>query len=246
MSGLLRAALALRRAALALLVAAAAVAAPIAPAHADADAITVAWSGPRGARAPRRIALTFDDGPHPARTARVLDLLRAHGVRATFFLSGDAIARGGAAARALVERMVAEGHEVGNHGWSHRSLAPLSAAEVRGEIERCAAAVEAAAGVRPRLLRPPGGVIDLDAIRSAAGLDLDAVVLWDVDPSDWRGGDAWGILDTVARDLRPGSIVLLHDTTEETVRALPVLLEHLRERGYAIVPAGEMLAGDAS
>lgn len=212
-------------------------AAVLASSPAAAEAIRVAWSGPRDRPA---VALTFDDGPVPGRTDRILDSLARAGVRATFFVTGEAIERGGDEAVRLLRRMAAEGHEIGNHTHRHVSLAAMPSPVIRREVERCADLVEAATGRRPRLLRPPGGAVDVAAIRAAAGLDLEAVVLWDVDPKDWRGGDSWAILDAVATSVRPGSIVLLHDSRDETVRALPVLIEHLKGE-YEIVPVGEML-----
>lgn len=204
--------------------------------------IRVAWSGvPAGAGARPRVALTFDDGPHAAATSRVLDLLGECGARATFFVVGQRVEAGGASAAALLRRMNAEGHEIGNHSWSHPNISRLSHAGIREQVERTQGAIERACGFRPVLFRPPGGAMDFAAVRSLAGTEIRDVAMWSVDPSDWARPGRERIWRRVADAAQDGSIILLHDTHEETVRALPVILDLLQARGFAIVTVSEVL-----
>lgn len=204
--------------------------------------IRVAWSGvPASAGARRRVALTFDDGPNAAATSRVLDLLGECGARATFFVVGQRVDAGGASAAALLRRMHAEGHEIGNHSWSHPNISRLSHAAIRDQVERTQSAIARACGVRPVLFRPPGGAMDFAAVRSLAGTEIRDVVMWSVDPSDWARPGREQIWRRVAEAVQDGAIILLHDTHEETVRALPVILDLLQARGFEIVTVSELL-----
>lgn len=204
--------------------------------------IRVAWSGvSAGAGVRPRVALTFDDGPNAAATARVLDLLRECDARATFFVVGQRVEAGGASAAALLRRMHAEGHEIGNHSWSHPNISRLSHAAIRDQVERTQGAVARACGVRPVLFRPPGGAMDFAAVRSLAGTEIRDVIMWSVDPTDWARPGRERIWRRVADAAQDGSIILLHDTHEETVRALPLIIDLLQARGFAIVPVSEVL-----
>ncbi len=200
--------------------------------------VRVAWSGP--SERPR-VALTFDDGPNPSATGAVLDLLRECGAKGTFFLVGQRLEGGGEAAGALVRRMRDEGHEIGNHSWSHPNISRLSHAEIRRQIERTQVAIDRVAGVRPTLFRPPGGALDFAAVRSLAGTEIRDVVMWSVDPSDWARPGRDRIWRRVADAVQPGSIILLHDTHGETLNALPLLLDLLQARGYELVTVSELL-----
>jgi peptidoglycan-N-acetylglucosamine deacetylase len=201
--------------------------------------VRVIWSGSPTAK---RVALTFDDGPRPGVTEHVLDLLDDAGARATFFVVGQRIVSGGEKARALLRRMRDEGHEIGNHSYSHPNVARLGIAELHREIARTDEAIDAACGIRPRMFRPPGGGLDFNAVRSLASTGLEGVVLWSIDPSDWKNpsrGETW---QRVATALHPGAIILLHDTHEETLRALPLLLDLIQARGFEIVTVSDLVS----
>ena len=186
---------------------------------------------------PPRVALTFDDGPWPGTTRTILGILRRMHVRATFFVVGSRAER----APALVRAMVRDGHAVGNHSWSHpmrpefRRLPP---ARLRAELERTNGAL-ARLGVEPALFRPPGGSVDGRVVATALQLGM-RTVLWDVDPEDWAGGKSPAALAAaVLRQVRPGSIVLLHDGGGDgwtTVRALPTIVRGIRRMGLRLVP----------
>jgi peptidoglycan/xylan/chitin deacetylase (PgdA/CDA1 family) len=192
--------------------------------------------GPRDAP---RVALTFDDGPG-AVTPAVLDVLRERGAPATFNVLG-ARARHGAP---LLRRAVAEGHELGVHCWRHRDLTarPVPAA---AELLRARAAIRAAAGVVPRVFRPPFGTVSPALLRCARALGL-LTVTWDVDPRDFEEPEPETIRARVAARVRPGSIVLLHDDRPGlagTAAALGGILDDLEERSLETVTVGRLLAG---
>jgi peptidoglycan/xylan/chitin deacetylase (PgdA/CDA1 family) len=183
------------------------------------------------------VALTFDDGPG-AVTHAVLDALGRHGARATFDVLGTR-ARAGAA---LLRRMVAEGHEVGVHGWTHRVMAGTPARSAV-ELLRARPAIARAAGARPRIYRPPFGIADRGLVAAArlAGL---VTVGWDVDPRDFEEPGADAIRDRVLAAIRPGSIVLLHDDRAElrgTAEALEDILPELAARGLEPVTLSALL-----
>jgi peptidoglycan/xylan/chitin deacetylase (PgdA/CDA1 family) len=199
--------------------------------------VRVAWSGP----AARRVALTFDDGPHATFTPAILDLLAASGARATFFVVGRRVEQSGAAGRAILNRMITEGHEIGNHSWSHAIASRLSRAALHAEIERTQEIVRQATGFSPRLFRPPGGGMDFTAVRSLAATEMEIVVMWSIDPLDWTKPGRERIWSRVGDAAAPGSIILLHDIHEETVKALPLLIDLLQAKGYELVTVSELL-----
>jgi peptidoglycan/xylan/chitin deacetylase (PgdA/CDA1 family) len=161
-----------------------------------------------GVRTPEpAAALSFDDGPDPEATPRLLDLLGRAGAKATFFLVGARAARH----PELVARIAAEGHAVGNHGWDHPALPGLRPAAVLDQLRRTAAAIEAAGVARPRLMRPPYGDQSLPSHLAARRLGL-TVTAWSVDGADWEADDGATVAARVLAGLHPGAIVLLHDS----------------------------------
>ncbi|WP_084960118.1 polysaccharide deacetylase family protein [Thermoactinospora rubra] len=180
------------------------------------------------------VALTFDDGPGK-HTGRLLDLLREHGVRATFFVLGEKAAED---RHGTLRRMVDDGHELGNHTWTHRQLTTLSSAGIRNELRRTQRLVEHLTGVRMRMMRPPFGATGRRVAAESRREGL-AQVLWDVDTVDWRDR----VPSVVARRAgraRAGSVVLLHDIHRSTVEAMPELLSRLSHKGYAFVTVSEL------
>ncbi len=207
-------------------------------AHPTPRDVRVVWSG--AADRPR-VALTFDDGPSLDHTPRVLDLLRDAGCRATFFVVGQRVESSGAGGREILRRMIAEGHEIGNHSFVHGHAPRLSALSLKKDLERCQEAVVNACGARPRLYRPPGGGIDFSVVRSLASTEIEAVVMWSVDPSDWMSPGRETIWRRVAAGLQPGAVILLHDTGRDTLRALPLIIDMIQARGYEIVTVSELI-----
>jgi peptidoglycan/xylan/chitin deacetylase (PgdA/CDA1 family) len=189
------------------------------------------------------IALTFDDGPDPEWTPRVLDALAALGMRATFFLVGERAARH----PELVARIADEGHEAGSHSWDHPSLPEIPLAAVAEQIDR----TKAALGVRGAgLLRPPYGHQTLATWRLASARGY-RVVMWNAVAGDWRADDGATLAGRVLAAARPGAIVLLHDSLYSwedpayrdrgpTIAALGILAERLP--GTRFVTVSELLA----
>lgn len=174
------------------------------------------------------VALTFDDGPHPTLTPILLDHLRARGQRATFYLIGNRVVTW----PDIVKRIADEGHEIGNHSWSHPNLAGYSDSYVLSQIDRTSDAIYKATGRLPVTFRPPYGAFTQRQrvmLHNARGLPT---VLWSVDPQDWRRPGASVVASRILSHSRPGSIILTHDIQSGTVRAMPSTLDGLAARGY--------------
>ncbi|HEY1084744.1 MAG TPA: polysaccharide deacetylase family protein [Prosthecobacter sp.] len=186
----------------------------------------------------RVIALTFDDGPHPEYTPRLLDYLRERNIKATFFMVG----RNVRAFPAIVRRMAEEGHEVANHSWSHPLLTSLGNTKLDAQIKQTHDAIVAACGKVPVLYRPPYGqarMTQRKRIRDTFGY---AAILWDVDPLDWQSPrTSQKVHDRVLAATRPGSIILCHDIHETTVAAMPGLLDELKNRGFQFATVTQLL-----
>lgn len=177
------------------------------------------------------IALTFDDGPRRGTTERLLDGLRERGASATFFLVGEEIA----GSEDLVRRMAAEGHQVGNHTWSHVRLAGTAPEAAEEEVRRTQAALEELLGEGTYWLRPPYGLIDED-------METDVpMVKWSVDPRDWESRNAAQVTQAVLRDARPNAIILLHDIYPSSVEAALKIVDALEAEGYWFVTVEELL-----
>lgn len=194
----------------------------------------------RGNPAIRTVALTFDDGPHPRFTPQLLALLARYHIKATFFVVGTQAER----YPALVRAEAAAGHVIGNHTYHHKNLTRLSATQVMTEWLACNNVVHAATGTQPTLCRPPGGDYTDTVIGAAMACNL-TTVLWTDDPSDYaRPGTitiARRTLDTVDN----GAIILLHDGVQQTLDALPHIIDNLQRRGFGFETVDEMLAASA-
>ena len=189
---------------------------------------------------PREVALTFDDGPSVPYTGQVLDILAKNHIHATFFICGANAER----YPDLVRRIKAEGHEIGNHTYSHPWLYLMSREKIADEIDHTQDVLEKISGRRPRLFRPPYGVrwFSLWPLLQERGLTM---VLWSMRGYDAKLG-APGIAQTTLEQLQPGGIILLHDGFEThkpaeidrspTVRALPAIISGIRRAGYTFVP----------
>ena len=179
------------------------------------------------------IAITFDDGPRRETTERLLDGLRERGVSATFFLIGRQIAGN----EDLVERMAAEGHQVGSHTWNHVRLLDVSRDTLRGEVERTQAVLEELLGPGEYWLRPPYGAVD-EADRRLIRVPM---IKWSVDPRDWERLDAEAVTGAVLEAAAPGRIILLHDIYPTSVDAALAVVDALTGDGYRFVTVEELL-----
>ncbi len=186
------------------------------------------------------VALTFDDGPHPRTTAEILDVLKEYGVRATFFNVGENTVK----RPELTAREVAEGHEIGNHTFTHINIRRLSEEKVKDQLLDTERAVTKATGVRPTLFRPPEGRIG-EAGKAAAEELGYTVVLWSVDTRDWTHRTAEEIAKTVTENVRDGDVILCHDFISgesHTAEALRIFIPKLLARGYEFVTVSELIS----
>jgi len=181
---------------------------------------------------PRYLALTFDDGPKAGTTDLLLDGLKERGAAATFFLVGDQAVL----YPDLVRRMQEEGHQVGNHTWSHQRLEGDAAKAVH-EVDRMDALLREILGEGEYWLRPPYGVIT----EEIAGRIQVPMVKWNVDPRDWESRETGAVVQSVLEEVQPGSIILLHDIYPSSVNAALQVVDRLQEDGYWFVTVEELL-----
>jgi peptidoglycan-N-acetylglucosamine deacetylase len=196
-----------------------------------------------GSRDHRRVALTFDDGPDPVHTPALLDALAELSAHATFFVLGRQVD----AHPELARRIAREGHELGNHTYSHRYLPLRRSRTVARELAETDAAIQRATGVVPSLARPPYGGRSPRNVR-AFDRSGKRTVLWDVNSFDWKGKTAQEIAARVLARVRPGSIILLHEARnggDATVEAVRLLVPALRERGFELSTTSDTLGASA-
>lgn len=190
----------------------------------------------------KNVALTFDDVPDTRYTPKVLDILKQHRIRATFFVVGYRAVQH----PDLVQRMVREGHVIGNHSFNHAYFPKLSLAAYAGQILKTQAILNRIAGYRPRVMRPPYGAINEEQLLWARKNGF-IVVNWNVDSLDWKNLKAKEVEANVLSHVRPGSIILQHagggkgEDLTGTIQALPKIIRHLREKGYHFVTVPELV-----
>ena len=179
------------------------------------------------------VALTFDDGPNSTTTNQALDTLSKYGIKATFFVLGKNVSGN----EEILKRMKADGHVIGNHSWSHPVLSKLSLDDAKKQITDTEDALAKVLGSSSKLMRPPYGAIT-DDIRNS--LDL-SFIMWDVDSLDWKSKNEAAILTEIQREVKNGSIILMHDIHAETVNALPKVIDYLKGQGYDFVTIPDLL-----
>ena len=179
------------------------------------------------------VALTFDDGPNPTTTNQALDTLSKYGIKATFFVLGKNVSGN----EGILKRMKADGHVIGNHSWSHPVLSKLSLDDAKKQITDTEDALTKVLGSSSKLMRPPYGAIT-DDIRNS--LDL-SFIMWNVDSLDWKSKNEAAILTEIQREVKNGSIILMHDIHAETVNALPKVIDYLKGQGYDFVTIPDLL-----
>ncbi|MCX7625080.1 MAG: polysaccharide deacetylase family protein [Candidatus Sumerlaeaceae bacterium] len=185
----------------------------------------------------KRLALTFDDGPHPELTRRFLALLAEKGVKATFFLLGPNVEKN----PDIVKEIVAAGHEVGNHSWNHPVLNKLTPERIREELEKTSQAIANASGAQVRLVRPPYGSVNkkVEDICDSLGTKI---ICWSIDTEDWRKNTTKDkMVETVKKNVRDGAIILMHDRFEKSYETTAEIIDALRADGYEFVTVGELL-----
>ena len=182
------------------------------------------------------VALTFDDGPTPY-TDRLIDVLNGAGAKATFFMIGNKVAANPAGAKRVAEA----GMEIGNHTWEHPNMTTIPASSVPEQLSKAQQAIASATGQTPTLWRPAGGLTD-DAVNRQAAKDGLAGILWDVIPFDWiNDSNTAATRYMLMTQIKPGSVVLLHDSYSSTVDLVEQFLPVLKANGYQVVTVTEML-----
>jgi len=186
------------------------------------------------------IALTFDDGPSKTSTPRLLDLLAKRGVKATFFILGE----NAEANPDILKREIADGHEIGNHSWSHPNLGKMSNDAVHSQLQRTQDAVFQITGSKPKIMRPPYGSFT-DHQRQWANEQFGfKVILWEVDPLDWKKPGPSVVAHRIISETRAGYIILAHDIHSDTVDAMAETIDGLLAKGFKFVTVSELIAMD--
>ena len=214
----------------------------------QSKASTAQWYGRTfagGVRGSKQIALTYDDGPNDPHTLKLLDVLAKHSVRATFFMIGRYVQQRPDIARAVAQA----GHVIGNHTFTHPRLIFTSAARTHTQLRDCHQALTDAVGEHSNLFRPPFGGRRPATLRVARELGLQTV-MWNVAGRDWNAASAAVIEKKIARQIRGGDVILLHDgghramgaDRAQTVIATENLIRRYRDQGYEFVTVEEMRA----
>ncbi|WP_339214441.1 polysaccharide deacetylase family protein [Solibacillus sp. FSL W8-0372] len=181
----------------------------------------------------KRIALTFDDGPHQYVTKQVLTTLQKHEVKATFFVLGQNVVKH----PEIVKKADAFGHEIANHSWSHKNLTKLNVKQMQAEINRANEAICDAIGKYPTMYRPPFGAID-ETVREVIEL---TPVLWNIDTLDWHHKTPSKTLANLKEQAKDDGIILMHDIHQQSADALEDVILYLKEEGYEFVTTSQLL-----
>jgi peptidoglycan/xylan/chitin deacetylase (PgdA/CDA1 family) len=189
--------------------------------------------GPLGSKA---IALTFDDGPNPDTTPDILRVLAKYNAKATFFLIGRRVKL----YPNLVQQIAREGHEIGNHSYSHANLIKLTKDEAYTEYADCSAAIKAVVGFAPIVCRPPGGDANKLVVNLAGALGMRTVA-WSLNVADFDLQDADAIQDKVVKVAQSGEIVELHDKVYGTIMCLDDIIAALQKQGYHFVTVSQLM-----
>ena len=190
----------------------------------------------------KRIALTFDDGPHPRITREIISILREYKVRATFFVIGQNADNYPETMKLLAQ----SGYEIGNHTYSHRNLKKMSEAEIEAEFKKCSEAL-LRFGVKPTVMRPPEGFFTDEVVKVSRTMQYD-IILWSIDTRDWAHTPADDIVKSVLDNVKGGDIILMHDYLSGyggTCEALRVIIPELQRRGFEFVTVSELISADA-
>jgi len=183
------------------------------------------------------VAMTFDDGPHESLTPQLLDILAARDIRATFYVVGRRVNM----YPRLVERIAAEGHEIGNHSWSHPRLTSLGNEGLMRELDNTSMAIQQAVGRPPVTMRPPYGLLSARQRNLISENRYLPTILWSVDPQDWRRPGSAVVANRIVGGAHTGAVILAHDIIGSTIRAMPAALDGLLARGYRFATVSELV-----
>ncbi|MBR2336034.1 MAG: polysaccharide deacetylase family protein [Clostridia bacterium] len=186
-----------------------------------------------------KIALTFDDGPHPRYTGQILDVLEEYDIKATFFVVGVNAKN---YPDSLID-VIKKGHEIGNHTYSHPHVSGLNTYTLTDEVEKCESTIYGLTDYKTKLFRPPEGMIDADVRTVLRSLDYK-VIMWDIDTRDWAHEPPEKIAENVISNIASGDIILMHDYighNSPTVEAIKIFIPVLLEKGYKFVVVSELI-----
>ncbi|EQE83978.1 TPA: polysaccharide deacetylase family protein [Clostridioides difficile] len=189
------------------------------------------------------IALTFDDGPDEVFTPQVLDILKKNNVKATFFIVGEKVEYN----KELLKRQYTEGHEIGNHTFTHINVAKNSYDKVEKEITDTQNAVKNVIGVEPKIFRPPYRAMSKSVCDIIVSKNMNIILWSNLDPRDWSNPGVGNIINTILTKVQNGNIILLHDYNNrrndksQTIQALEVVIPKLKEKGYKFVTISELI-----
>ncbi|MDO9578190.1 MAG: polysaccharide deacetylase family protein [Candidatus Cloacimonadales bacterium] len=193
----------------------------------------------------KAICLTFDDGPHPVYTPQILQMLAKHDMKATFFITGSKIQK----YRKILEQMISEGHEVGNHGYSHRNLIFKSKEFILNEINKTDELLRECGAKGEIVFRPPYGRMSLKAIFLLGELNKK-IIMWNIPTKDYKAENSQSIIRKIRKKLKPGGIIILHDAGKLinsnvdrtfTIEAVELIIEEILQKGYSFKTISEML-----
>ncbi len=200
----------------------------------------IAIAGTRTAQ--KVVALTFDHSWGNKFTPSILDTLQKNNLKVTFFIMGPWAKK----YTDVAKRMVADGHEIGSHGYKHENYGDMTAEWVKEDIRKAHELIKEATGVDPKLIRPPNGHYSRRSLQVTEEMGYKTII-WNADSLDWKNPGRDVIIDRVVKRLKPGAIILMHasDTPLQTAEALPILIEKIKAEGYQFVTVGELLTNYA-
>ena len=187
-----------------------------------------------------KIALTFDDGPHPKQTYKILNILEKYGIKATFFVVGINAKNYPEPLKAVAK----SGHEIGNHTFSHRYVKGKDPDRISEELESCNEIIQSICGVKPTLFRAPGGLMDEISVSNSQAFEQYDIIYWSIDTLDWDHHQPEEIASKVLSTIKSGDIVLMHDYigyNSPTAEALELIIPELLNRGYKFVTVSELI-----
>ena len=189
------------------------------------------------------IALTFDDGPDKDYTPQILDILKENNVKATFFVVGENVKSNSD----IIKRQYQEGHEIGNHTFTHINVSKNGYNEIYKEINNTQKLVKDVIGIEPKIFRPPYRAISKPMCNIVKENNMNIVLWSDLDSRDWSNPGTYYIVDTITSKVKNGTIILLHDYNKlrnkksQTIQALEIVIPKLKEMGYKFVTVSELI-----
>ena len=178
------------------------------------------------------VALTFDDGPHPKYTDRILNALEKHDSRATFFVVGSSITRN----KNIIKKMSEQGHQIGNHSYDHKELTKLNSVAIKSQVQKTNAEIKNVTNYVPSIMRPTYGSVN-SVVRKSVDMPM---IMWSIDTMDWKTRNTKKIVNEVMSKVKDGDVVLMHDIYQTTAEAAEILIEQLTKKGYQLVTIDEL------